>query len=96
MSAVLESVAWVGCIWMAVACVAAWAVHRTRRRPPLPTRTPADVWNDVDTQRAARQLRQAIDDNDAVWAIWPDPPNAHLIELQHRLDTAKQRKDEDR
>lgn len=30
----------------------------------------------------------------ACQAIWPDPPSARVIEAQHRLDTAKQRKEE--
>jgi len=72
------------------------ALRHRYSRPPLPRRTPAAVRTDVATHRACRQLAQAISDHDEIWAIWPDPPSARVIETQHRIDTAKQRKENDK
>ena len=87
--------AWAGGTWMAIAIAAAWIKHRCRRRPPLPQRTPADVYRDVDQCRARRAEEQAADDLDNCWVIWPEARRAaRAIEAQHRHDTAKQRKEE--
>ena len=87
--------AWAGGTWMAIAIVAACIKHRLRRRPPLPHRTPADVYRDVDECRARRAAEQAADDLDNCRHIWPDARRAaRVIEAQHRHDTARQRKED--
>lgn len=61
-----------------------------RRLPggrPQPRRTPANVARDLDKHRAARDL-------DTCRAIWPDPPSWRTAQAQHRIDTAKQQKEE--
>ncbi|MFC5802755.1 hypothetical protein [Streptomyces formicae] len=102
MSPALQGFAWVAGIWMAIAIytTATW----NRRRPPHPTRTAADVQADVEAHRARREadaashgpqrLAQALHDYDQVWAIWPDPPSWRVAQAQHRIDTAKQRREE--
>lgn len=95
MNAAVECLAWVAGIWLLIAAVAACIHHRRNKRQPLPRRTPADVLADAAQHRDCRRLRQAIEDHDDVWAICPDPPNARVIETQHRLDTAKQNRKEE-
>jgi len=58
-------------------------------RPPLPRRTPADVVRDAAAHRAAIDL-------DTCRAIWPDARSWKTAEAQHRIDTAKQRKENDK
>lgn len=96
MSAAAECLAWVGGTWMAIAIAAAGIKHRLRRRPPLPQRTPADVYRDVDQCRARRAEEQAADDLDHCWHIWPQADRAAVIaEAQHRIDNAKQQRTEE-
>ncbi len=77
----------------ALLAYAAW-IWWGLRRPVVPQRTPDDVHRDVDINRACRRFAQVLDDADNVWTIWPDPPTARVIELQHRLD--QHWKEEDR
>ena len=81
--------------WTARLVRAGWRWLRDTR-PPLPQRTPADVYRDVDDYRARRAEEQAADDLDNCRVIWPDAPSWRTAKAQHRHDTAKQRKEEDR
>ncbi|MGA4864155.1 hypothetical protein ACPB9J_16060 [Streptomyces lavendulocolor] len=84
MSAVVQTLAWVGAAWMAAAVYV--AVAKPFRDEP-PHRTPEDVQRDIAEHRARRDL-------DTCRGIWPDPPTWRVIAAQHRLDTAKQRRKE--
>lgn len=80
---------------LAVCVAGALATYRwvirplVHRNPPLPQRTPEDVLADVDAHRRKRETATCFD-------IWPDAPSWRTAETQHRIDTAKQRKEEDR
>ncbi|MFI2349743.1 hypothetical protein ACH492_22350 [Streptomyces sp. NPDC019443] len=94
MSPAVETAAWVAGIWLAIAVTAAIVWARYRRQPPLPQRTPADVYRDAADCRARREAEQVADDLDNCQAIWPDPPSWRTAEAQHRHDTAKQQREE--
>lgn len=52
-----------------------------------PKRTAADVMADLAQARRQRDLATCR-------AIWPDPPSWRTAQAQHRIDTAKQQKEE--
>ncbi|GFH34338.1 hypothetical protein [Streptomyces pacificus] len=91
MTRTVEALAVVGALLALIGCYAAavWVRHLLRRRPQLPRRTPADVHRDAATHRACHHFRQAIDDHDTVWTIWPDPPSWRIAHTQWRLDQRK-------
>lgn len=82
----------------AAAAAYRWIIRplKQRDREELPQRTPADVLADADAYRARRIAEQAADDLDTCRHIWPNPPSWRTAQAQHRHDTARQRKEEDR
>lgn len=84
-----------------VIAAAAWCNHRDRRRPPLPQRTPDDVYRDVNQCRARHidEVNQRlgqwhIDDNELAdqLAIWTNE-QAGLDRLRDEINKQQRKED---
>ncbi|MFG3510208.1 hypothetical protein ACGF5F_32450 [Streptomyces sp. NPDC047821] len=85
MNPVVETLAWLAAVWLVAGIYV--AVAKPFRPEPAPHRSPAHVQRDIAENRARRDLNTCR-------AIWPDAPSARVITTQHRLDTARQRKED--